>query len=150
MSKGSVRVLWVEDSIGDILLIKEAFEQVDFPLRLHVVNDGVEATDFLFRRARYAHALPPELIILDLNLPKKNGREVISAIKTDPELLKIPLIVLTTSNADQNVLAGLDPKHSLYLVKPMTFNALVNMANQIHDFWLSLSHAEGLNPKSAI
>ncbi len=142
MSKDSVRVLWVEDSIGDILLIKEAFEQVKFPLRLHVVNDGVEATDFLFCRGRYVHALHPELIILDLNLPKKNGREVISEIKTDPELSKIPLIVLTTSSSEQDVLTGLDPKRSIYLVKPMSFDALVNLAKQIHDFWLALLPAE--------
>jgi CheY-like chemotaxis protein len=138
MGKPVIRILWVEDSIGDILLIKEAFEQVGLPHRLNVVNDGVEATNFLLRRGRYAHALCPELIILDLNLPKKNGREVISDIKTDPELFRIPLIVLTTSNSDQDVLAGYDPKRCLYLVKPMSFDALVNLAKQIHDFWLSL------------
>jgi chemotaxis family two-component system response regulator Rcp1 len=138
MSKAGIRILWAEDSISDILLIKEAFRQAGLKHRLNVVSNGVEALDFLFRRARFTHALTPELIIIDLNMPKKTGREVIQEIKADPALSKIPLVVLTSSNSDQDVLEGLDLKHSIYLVKPATFEALVELAKQINSFWLSI------------
>jgi chemotaxis family two-component system response regulator Rcp1 len=138
MSKAGIRILWAEDSISDILLIKEAFRQAGLKHRLNVVSNGVEALDFLFRRARFTHALTPELIIIDLNMPKKTGREVIQEIKADPALSKIPLVVLTSSNSDQDVLEGLDSKHSIYLVKPATFEALVELAKQINSFWLSI------------
>ena len=139
MGNPTIRILWAEDNIGDILLIKEAFEQAGLHHHLNVVDDGVEATDFLFHRGRYAHALLPELIILDLNMPRKNGREVIQDIKTNPALLQIPLVVLTSSKDDLDVFDGLDPKHCLYLVKPTTFQALIELAKQINDFWLSIN-----------
>jgi len=142
MSKSSIRILWAEDNIGDILLIKEAFEQAGVHHHLNVVTDGVEATDFIFRRGRYAHALAPELIILDLNMPRKNGREVIEDIKTDPALLRIPIIVLTSSNDDLDILHGLDPQRCLYLVKPTTFQSLVELAKRINDFWLSVPKSD--------
>ena len=139
MSKLAARILWVEDNIGDILLIKEAFEQAGFSHYLTVVNDGADAMDFLFRRGQYTHARRPDLIILDLNLPKKTGREIIEEIKTDSALFEIPLVVLTTSTYDRNVLDGFDPKRCLYLVKPLSFQALVDLAKQIQSFWLSLT-----------
>jgi CheY-like chemotaxis protein len=139
MSKPAARILWVEDNIGDILLIKEAFEQAGFSHRLTVVNDGADAIDFLFRRGRYTHVRRPDLIILDLNLPKKTGREIIEEIKTDSALFEIPLVVLTTSTYDQHVLEGCDPKRCLYLVKPLSFQALIDLAKQIQSFWLSLT-----------
>jgi chemotaxis family two-component system response regulator Rcp1 len=140
MSKPPTRILWAEDNISDILLIKEAFRQAGPRPNLHVVNDGVEALDFLFHRGRYTRARRPDLFILDLNMPKKSGREVIHDIKTDPALLQLPLVVLTSSNQDQNILDGLDPKRCLYLVKPSTFQDLVNLAVQINAFWLSLTN----------
>ena len=139
MSKPAARILWVEDNIGDILLIKEAFEQAGFSHHLTVVNDGADAIDFLFRRGQYTHARRPDLIILDLNLPKKTGREIIEEIKTDSALFEIPLVVLTTSTYDRNALDGFDPKRCLYLVKPLSFQALVDLAKQIQNFWLSLT-----------
>ena len=139
MSKPMARILWVEDNIGDILLIKEAFEQAGFSHHLTVVNDGADAIDFLFRRGQYTHARRPDLIILDLNLPKKTGREIIEEIKTDSALFEIPLVVLTTSTYDRNALDGFDPKRCLYLVKPLSFQALVDLAKQIQNFWLSLT-----------
>ena len=139
MSKPAARILWVEDNIGDILLIKEAFEQAGFSHHLTVVNDGADAMDFLFRRGQYTHARRPDLIILDLNLPKKTGREIIEEIKTDSALFEIPLVVLTTSTYDRNALDGFDPKRCLYLVKPLSFQALVDLAKQIQSFWLSLT-----------
>jgi len=142
MSKRAIRILWAEDSISDILLIKDAFEQAGLGHHLNVFDDGVEATDFLFHRGRYARAQLPELIILDLNMPKKNGREVIQDIKTDPALLQIPLVVLTSSNDDLDVLHGLDPSRCLYLVKPTTFQALIDLAKQINSFWLSITNSD--------
>lgn len=138
MSKAGIRILWAEDSISDILLIKEAFRQAGLKYRLNVVSNGVEALDFLFRRARFTHALAPQLIILDLNMPKKAGREVIEEIKADPVLSRIPIVILTSSSADQSVLEGIDPKRCTYLVKPATFEALVELAKQINTFWLSI------------
>jgi len=139
MSKPAARILWVEDNIGDILLIKEAFEQAGFSHHLTVVNDGADAMDFLFRRGQYTHVRRPDLIILDLNPPKKTGREIIEEIKTDSALFEIPLVVLTTSTYDRNALDGFDPKRCLYLVKPLSFQALVDLAKQIQSFWLSLT-----------
>ena len=142
MDKSAIRILWAEDNLGDILLVKEAFKQAGLAPHLNVVDNGVEATDFLFHRGRYVHALPPQLIILDLNMPKKNGREVIKDIKTDPALMQIPLIVLTSSNDDLDVLHGLDPNRCLYLVKPTTFQALIDLAKQINNFWLSITNPD--------
>jgi chemotaxis family two-component system response regulator Rcp1 len=138
MDKESIRILWAEDSISDILLIKEAFRQAGLKHRINVVSNGEEALDFIFRRSRYTHALAPEMIILDLNMPKKSGREVIEEIKADPALSCIPVVILTSSSGDQEVLEGLDPKRCTYLVKPATFEALVELAKQINSFWLSI------------
>ncbi len=142
MSKRAIRILWAEDSISDILLIKDAFEQAGLRHNLNVFDDGVEAANFLLRRGRYARAQLPELIILDLNMPRKTGREVIQDIKTDPALRQIPLVVLTSSNDDIDVLDGLDPKRCLYLVKAATFQDLIDLAKQINDFWLSLANPD--------
>lgn len=142
MEKTDLKILWAEDSIGDILLIKEAFEQAGLVHRLDIVSDGAEAMDYLFRRARYARTSHPDLIILDLNMPKKSGKEVIEEIKTDTELNRIPLVVLTSSSGESDVLQGLDPKRSLYIVKPTSFQELIAMANQIRDFLTSLSKSE--------
>ena len=142
MSKRAIRILWAEDSISDILLIKDAFEQAGLGHNLNVFDDGVEAADFLFHRGRYARAQLPELIILDLNMPRKTGREVIQEIKTDPALLQIPLVVLTSSRDDIDVLDGLDPKRCLYLVKPTTFQNFIEMAKRINKFWLFLTNPD--------
>ena len=148
MSKPVIRILWVEDNVGDILLIKEAFRQAGLSHRLNVVNDGAVAVDYLFRRGRFHRAGRPDLVILDLNLPKKSGREVAGEIKTDQSLSQIPLIVLTSSSHDQDVLAGYDPKRCLYLVKPTSFQALIDLAKQIQNFLLTLPPT-GPNSQSA-
>jgi CheY-like chemotaxis protein len=140
MGKSMINILWVEDNVGDILLIKEAFNEAGVIHRLTVLNDGEEAMDYLFHRGRYARVHRPDLIILDLNLPKKSGREAIAEIKADSELSRTPLVVLTSSSHDQDVLAGLDPGKSIYLVKPLSFAAIVDMAKQIQSFWLSLAN----------
>jgi two-component system response regulator len=137
MSKVATRILWVEDNISDVLLIKEAFREARFRSNLTVVEDGVEAIKYLFRRGRYSRSRRPDLIILDLNLPKKSGREIITDIKADPTLLEIPLVVLTSSSHDRDVLDGLNPERCLYLVKPLSFDAIVDMAKQIQSFMLT-------------
>lgn len=134
MDKDDIKILWVEDSIGDILLIKEAFEQVGLTHRLDVLSDGAEALNYLFTRGRYARTAKPDLIILDLNLPGISGRDIIKEMRNDPELMRIPLVILTSSIADRDVLEGFDASRCLYLVKPSTFEDLVKMAGQIRDF----------------
>lgn len=138
MTKRSAKILWIEDNIADVILIKEALKKIGLIHHLYVVNDGIEALDFLFRRGRFESVSVPDLIILDLNLPKKSGREVLQEIKADPVLFKIPLVILTTSNHDRDALEGFDPARSLYLVKPLTFAALIELGKQIRDFLLSL------------
>ncbi len=142
MGKPAIRILWAEDNVGDILLIKEAFRQAGLKYRLKVVNDGVEAMDFLLRRGRFSRSRRPDLVILDLNMPKKSGREIIDDMKNDPSLNNIPLVVLTSSTRDQNVLDGFDRGRSLYIVKPASFSALVDLAGKIQDFLLSLAGPE--------
>jgi chemotaxis family two-component system response regulator Rcp1 len=142
MSKATARILWVEDNISDILLIKEAFRAADVRFRLTVVEDGVEAVDYLYRRGKYSHSNRPDLIILDLNLPKKSGREVIEDIKIRPSLSEIPLVVLTSSNRDRDVLDGFNSERCLYLVKPLSFDAIVDMAKQIQSFLQKLTTEE--------
>jgi CheY-like chemotaxis protein len=139
MNKPATRILWAEDNISDILLIKEAFREADIRVNLNVVEDGVDAENYLFRRGRYARSHRPDLIILDLNMPKKNGREVIKDIKADSSLSEIPLVVLTSSSRDQDVLDGLNPERSLYLVKPSSFDALVDLAKRIQSFLQSVT-----------
>jgi len=134
MQKKPTKILWVEDNVGDILLIKEAFKEAGLTHRFTVFNNGQDALDFLFRRHRYVRAARPDLIILDLNMPRKNGREVIEEISDDPELIQIPLVILTTSRSDQTVLEGLDPTRCLYLVKPSNFSALLELAKKIQTF----------------
>ncbi|MFA5252388.1 MAG: response regulator [Phycisphaerae bacterium] len=143
MNKSATRILWVEDNISDILLIKEAFREAGVRFRLKVVEDGVEAVNYLLRRGQYSHSRRPGLIILDLNLPKKSGREVIADIKADSSLREIPLVVLTSSNRDRDVLEGFNPERSRYLVKPLSFDAIVDMAKQIQSFLASVTDQEG-------
>jgi two-component system, chemotaxis family, response regulator Rcp1 len=139
MTKRAIKILWVEDNVGDILLIKESLQKVGLTNNLVVVNDGADAMDFLLRRSQFVHAELPDLVILDLNLPKKSGREVIAEIKVHPELSRIPLIILTTSSHDHDVLVGLDPNRSLYLVKPLTFAELLKLGALIEDFYHSVT-----------
>jgi two-component system, chemotaxis family, response regulator Rcp1 len=142
MGRQAIKILWVEDNIGDILLIKEAFQQAYVSHKLNVITNGSDALDYLFRRGCFAHAHRPDLIILDLQVPQKSGREVIKEIKSQSHMKDMPLVVLTTSKSEQDVLDGYDPKHCLYLVKPLSFDALVNIARQIQNFYFSLVQSQ--------
>lgn len=130
-----VEILLVEDSPADIMLTREALEYSKVLNVLHVVQDGVEALDFLHRRGKYADASRPGLILLDLNLPRKSGREVLADIKADASLQKIPVVVLSTSNSDDDVKAVYGLHANCYVVKPVDFDTFSQIVRSIHDFW---------------
>ena len=139
----AVEVLLVEDSPSDVVLTREALEAARIRLRLHVVEDGLEATDFLFRRGKFADAPEPDIILLDLNLPAKDGCEVLSEIKADPELSRIPIVVLTTSQADEDILRAYRLHANCCVTKPVDFNQFLNIINAIEDFWLKVAKLPG-------
>ena len=133
-----IEILLVEDSPADVLLTREAFEQNKILNTLYVAEDGIEAMDFLYKRGTYASAPRPDLILLDLNLPRKNGREVLAEIKADPELKKIPIVVLTTSGAEEDVLRAYDLNANCYVVKPVGFDNFMEAIQSIRHFWFSI------------
>jgi chemotaxis family two-component system response regulator Rcp1 len=133
-----IEILLIEDSPADILLTREAFEETRILNTLHVAEDGVQAMDFLRKRGTYASAPRPDLILLDLNLPRKNGREVLAEIKADPDLRKIPIVVLTTSNAEEDILKAYDLNANCYVVKPVGFDNFMEAMQSIRHFWFSI------------
>jgi CheY-like chemotaxis protein len=133
-----VEVLLVEDDPGDVLLIREAFDDNEVANRLHVVADGVEALDFLRRRARYVDAPRPDLVLLDLNLPRKDGREVLAEVKEDADLRMIPVVVLTTSQAEEDVLRSYNLHANAYVTKPVDFDRFIGVVRQIDEFFVSV------------
>ncbi len=134
----AIDILLVEDSEGDVRLVREALKENKLNNTLFVVNDGIEATDFLFRKNRYADAVRPDLIILDLNLPKKDGREVLAEIKSDETLKRIPVVVLTTSSSEMDIVKTYDLHANCYIVKPLDLIKFINVVKNIENFWLSI------------
>jgi CheY-like chemotaxis protein len=133
-----IEILLVEDSPADILLTREAFEHNKIVNAIHVVEDGIQAMDFLYKRSAYASAPRPDLILLDLNLPRKNGREVLAEIKADPDLRSIPIVVLTTSSADEDILRAYDLNANCYVIKPVGFDNFMQVIQSIRHFWFSV------------
>ena len=133
-----IEILLVEDSPGDVRLTQEALKEGKINNTLNIVMDGVEALSFLFREGSYADAPRPDLILLDLNLPKKDGREVLSVVKEDPELRRIPVVVLTTSQAEQDILNTYDLHANCYITKPVSLDQFMSVIRCIEDFWLSV------------
>ncbi|HMZ06970.1 MAG TPA: response regulator [Anaerolineales bacterium] len=133
-----VEILLVEDNPADVLMTRSAFEDFKLTNTLHVVEDGVEALEYLHGEGKFAGSPHPDLIMLDLNLPRKNGREVLAEIKTDPALLNIPVIVLTTSRSEQDVLEAYGLHANCYIVKPVGFPNFVEAIKSIEHFWFSL------------
>ena len=133
-----VDVLLVEDDPGDVLMTREAFELNKVGNTLHVVSDGVEATQFLRREGEYADAPRPGLILLDLNLPRKDGREVLADIKADPELCDIPIVVLTTSSADEDIVRSYKLHANAYVTKPVDFKRFIDVVHQIDHFFVTV------------
>ena len=133
-----VDILLVEDNPADVRLTVEAFKDGKIANRLHVTRDGVEAINFLLRLPPYENAIRPDLILLDLNLPKKNGREVLAEIKQAPSLRQIPVVVLTTSKADEDVIRSYDLHANCYISKPIDFERLIQVVRAIENFWISV------------
>jgi CheY-like chemotaxis protein len=133
-----IDILLVEDSPADVLITREAFAEFKVFNTLHVVEDGVEALAFLNQDGKYASAPRPDLILLDLNLPRKNGREVLAEIKNDPRLKNIPVVVLTTSHSEKDVLQAYDQHANCYIVKPVGFDNFVEAMKSIRQFWFSV------------
>ena len=133
-----IEILLVEDSPSDVDLTREALEDTKVHNNLSVVGDGVEALAFLRREGRYADAPYPDLILLDLNLPKKDGREVLAEIKSDPELRRIPVVVLTTSEAEQDIVESYNLYANCYVKKPVDLDAFIQVVRSIDNFWLAI------------
>jgi two-component system, chemotaxis family, response regulator Rcp1 len=133
-----VEILLVEDNPGDVRLTKEALRDSKLRNRLIVAEDGVEALAVLRKEGRYVSTATPDLILLDLNLPRKSGREVLAEIKADPILRHIPVVVLTTSSADKDIIDVYDLQANCYVVKPVGLNEFITIVRSIEDFWLSI------------
>ncbi len=130
-------VLLVEDSPGDVRLTQEAFRDASRSIRLHVVADGVEAMAFLKNEGAHAYAPRPDIILLDLNLPKMDGREVLALIKADSRLKTIPTIILTTSEAETDIVKSYELQANCYLTKPVQFEEFASLVKIVNDFWMT-------------
>jgi chemotaxis family two-component system response regulator Rcp1 len=132
-----IEVLLVEDSPGDVRLTREAFREANRGIHLHVASDGVEAMAFLKRKGTNVHSPRPDLILLDLNLPKMDGREVLAHIKEDESLKLIPTVILTTSVAEEDIVKSYQLHANCYLSKPVQLEAFESLVKSINDFWLT-------------
>jgi CheY-like chemotaxis protein len=133
-----IEILLVEDNPADVRLTEEVFKESRISNNLHVVTDGVEALAYLRREGGYPDAVKPDIILLDLNLPKKDGREVLDEIKRDPELKVIPVIVLTTSSSDRDILHTYTNGANCYITKPVDFEQFMKVIHSLEDFWLTI------------
>ncbi|MFM8425429.1 MAG: response regulator [Chloroflexota bacterium] len=131
-------ILLVEDSPADVLIAREALKEAKLINTIHVTEDGMEAMEFLNKRGKFASAPRPDLILLDLNLPRKNGREVLEEIKNDANLKSIPVVVLTTSSAEEDILRSYNLHANCYVVKPVEFDSFVKAIQSIQHFWFSI------------
>jgi CheY-like chemotaxis protein len=133
-----IEILMVEDNPGDVRLTHEALKEAKVWNNLHVAEDGVAALDFLYRRNGYTDAPRPALILLDLNLPRKDGREVLETIKSDDSLKSIPVVILTTSQAEEDILRAYNLNANCYITKPVSFDQFTKIVRSIEDFWLTV------------
>jgi two-component system, chemotaxis family, response regulator Rcp1 len=138
ISGRAIELLLVEDSEPDVRLTQEALREAKVRNRLWVVEDGVEALDFLKRQGRHANVPRPDLILLDLNLPRKDGRQVLKEIKNDNSLKRIPVVILTTSRNEEDVLRAYDLHANCYITKPVDFTRFMEVVKSIEDFWLTV------------
>jgi len=144
--KSSIRpieILLVEDNPGDIRLTIESFKEGKVLNKLNVVKDGVEAMEFLHKQGKFSKAVRPDLILLDLNLPKKDGREVLAEIKGDLGLRCIPVIILTTSKSEQDILETYDLHANCYITKPIDLSQFIKVIQSVEDFWLTVVNLPG-------
>ncbi len=138
MNSGPIEILLVEDNPGDARLTLEAFKEAKLINNLTVVGDGVEALAYLRQQGPYANSVPPDLILLDLNLPKKDGREVLAEIKADERLMKTPVVVLTTSAAEEDIARAYSQHANCYITKPVDLDQFLRVVQSIESFWVSL------------
>ena len=134
----AIEILLIEDNPGDVDLAREALETGKVRNTLHVVNDGEAAMAFLRREGTYAGVPRPDLVLLDLNLPKKDGREVLAEIKADPELMRIPVVVLTTSRAEVDILKTYNLHANCFITKPIDLHQFIKVVHAIEDFWFTI------------
>jgi CheY-like chemotaxis protein len=130
--------LLVEDNAGDVRLTREALNEAKVRNNLNVVGDGVEALTFLRRQGQYGGAARPDIILLDLNLPRMDGRQVLAEVKADPALRRIPVVILTTSKAEEDIIRTYDLHANCYVTKPVDFEQFVKVVQSIEDFWLEI------------
>ena len=133
-----INILLMEDSEGDVRLVQEALKEGKLHNRLFVVRDGVEGMDFLQKRGKYQDATCPDLILLDLNMPKKDGREVLGEIKQHEDLKRIPVVILTTSSSEADILKTYNLHANCYIVKPLNLDEFIRVVRSIESFWLSI------------
>ena len=138
LSGGAVDILLVEDNRGDVLLTEKALQDAKVRNNLYVVRNGVDALRFVRKEGEHAGAPRPDLILLDLNLPMKDGREVLAEIKGDPGLKRIPVVILTTSRAEEDILKAYDLNANCYVTKPVNFEQFMHVVRSIECFWLSI------------
>ena len=134
----AIEVLLVDDNPGDVRLMIEALKGSKLPMHLSVARDGVEALEFLHREGRYVQAARPKLILLDLNMPRKDGRVVLAEIKADPDLRRIPVVVLTSSGAEDDIAKAYQLNANCYITKPVDFVQFMKQVKSIEDFWLTV------------
>jgi CheY-like chemotaxis protein len=134
----AIEILLVEDNLGDIRLTREVFKECKVLNNLSVTEDGEEAMAFLRRQGPYAKVTRPDLVLLDLNLPKKSGREVLAELKADPVLRRIPVVVLTTSSAETDIVKSYELHANCYLTKPVQLDEFIKVVQSIEDFWLMI------------
>jgi CheY-like chemotaxis protein len=140
---GPINVLLIEDDPGDILITREAFEHHKIHNTLHVARDGQEGLDYLYQRGAHEGAQRPDLILMDLNLPKYDGRQLLEQIKSDPDLCHIPLVVLTTSAAEEDILRSYRLHANAYVTKPVGFEEFMNVIRQIDEFFVQVVRLPG-------
>lgn len=133
-----IEILLVEDNMGDIELTQEAFQEMKICNQLHIARDGEEALDFLYRRGNYGDAVRPDIILMDLNMPKKNGKEVLEAIKQDEILKDIPVVMLTSSDAERDIVKSYQLHANAYVVKPVDFQQFMYVMQTVENFWLGV------------
>lgn len=143
INAGPIELLLVEDNPGDVVLTREALKESKVWSNLHVVEDGEEALAFLRQEGAYAEAPLPDIILLDLNLPRKDGREVLSIIKVNENLKRIPVVILTTSDAEEDILKAYNLNANCYITKPVDFKQFIKVVRAIEEFWLTIVKLPG-------
>ena len=133
-----IEILMVEDSPGDVRLTQEALRDAKVRNNFHVARDGVEALEFLRRQGDFTNAPRPDLVLLDLNMPRMDGREVLQEIKADPELRLIPVVILTTSKAEEDIVRSYELNANCYITKPVDLDQFMNVVRSIEEFWLTV------------